>query len=148
VTVQYAQIADLVTYGVPVQALQQGANPITNGTLNSELETASEFIDSFLRGRYSLPLQSWGTDITQACCRITAYNVLIVRGYNPASGADVNIRMRYDDAVSWLNKVQRQQAHPNVVPAVNQLTNWQQPFVISSSVIGLSTGATGPNRGW
>lgn len=140
----YATLTDLVTYGLPATAL---AN-VPTATQTANINDASDVVDTYLRGRYSLPLIAWGTEITQAVCKIAAYQILSVRGYNPASQADVNIRDRYLDTISWLGQVQRQAAHPNVTPQPNQTPNYNQPFVISSSVIDVATGATAPNRRW
>ena len=142
----YAQIADLTTYGLPATALQSPNLPVQ--VQQAALDDASAIADSYLRGRYSLPLLAWGTDLTQAVCRIAAYNLLSVRGYNPAAAADVNIRDRYTDAIDWLNKVQRQAVHPNVTPQPSQTPQYNQPFVTSFSVISTATGQKAPQRGW
>ena len=143
---QYAQVQDLTTYGLPATALQSPNLPVQ--VQNAALSDASDIADSYLRGRYSLPLIAWGSELTQAVCRIAAYNLLSVRGYNPGASADVNIRDRYVDAIDWLNKVQRQAVHPNVTPQPNQTPNFNQPFVTSFSVISTATGQKAPQRGW
>lgn len=140
----YASLNDLTTYGLPATAL--GA--LSSTVQQNALDEASSMIDSYLRGRYVLPLVAWGTEITQAACRIGAYNLLSVRGYNPAAGADVNIRDRYMDTVTWLGQVQRQAAHPNVTPSADPSNSMQQPQVVSSSVVYVTTGGTAPTRGW
>lgn len=140
----YATVDELYVYGAPEKAFGQ----LTLGQKQGALESASRDVDTYLRGRYSLPLIEWDTSITEATCRIAAYNLFSVRGYNPASGSDVNIKDRYDQAMTWLNKVQKQQAHPNVTPQPNNTPDWNQPVVISSSVINLATGASAQKRGW
>ena len=142
----YAQISDLTTYGLPPTALQSPNLPVQ--VVQGALNDASDIADSYLRGRYALPLLAWGTELTQAVCRIAAYNLLSVRGYNPAAAADVNIRDRYTDALDWLNKVQRQAVHPNVTPQPSQTPQYNQPFVTSFSVISTATGQKAPQRGW
>lgn len=139
----YATTADLVTYGMPTTALGQ----LTTVQQNAALAAASKIVDTYLRGRYALPLVAWGTEITDATCRIAAFNLLSVRGYNSASGADVGLRERYQDALEWLSAVQRRAAHPDVTEtAVN--ADYAQPVVLSSSVVSVQTGATRANRGW
>lgn len=140
----YASLENLYTYGAPQKAFGQ----LTDDQKNNELEAASRYVDSFLRGRYLLPLVSWGVEITEATCKIAAYNLMNVRGYNPASGADMNLETRYNAAVAWLTLVQKQQAHPNVTLTPDKTPDINQPQVISSSVVDLSTGAKAPNRGW
>jgi phage gp36-like protein len=140
----YATEAELYVYGAPQKAFGQ----LTNGQILGALESASRDVDTYLRGRFSLPLSAWDSSITESTCRIAAYNLLSIRGYNPASGSDVNVKDRYDQTMSWLNKVQKQQAHPNVTPAQIDTPDYNQPVVISSSVVDLSTGLRRTNRGW
>ena len=144
----YASPADLVVHGLPATAL--GA--LTVAQQNAALDAASKIVDSKLRGRYALPLVAWGTEITQATCKIAAYELLNIRGYNPASGADVNVSDRYLAAMHWLDQVQRQAAHPDVTPQPSQTPNFNSPTVISSSMAvtgGLPTGSIAAlNRGW
>lgn len=144
---QYAQISDLITYGLPSTAL----GVLTTTQQNAALEQASRKLDSFFAARYGndgVPLLEWDTNVTEACAKIAAYDLLVVRGFNPASGADINIRNRHDDAMRWAEKVQKQQAHPRLVPAVPTQPTYQQASVVSQSVVNLSTGRRCFNRGW
>lgn len=143
---QYAQLSDLTIYGAPATALN--TPQLTPAIQLNALVSASAVMDSYFAGRYQLPLAQWGVEVVDACCRIATYQLISVRGYNPASAADVNIRERYLDAIDWLNKVQRQAAHPNVTPTQSQSPGYAQPFVQSSSVVNVATGATSTNRGW
>ena len=142
--VAYGTLADLYKYGAPERAL----GGIPDATKEAELETASQIVDSYFRGRYSLPLASWDAATTEATCKIAAYNLLATRGYNPAAGADPNIRDRWVDAIEWLRRVQKQQAHPNVVSLSPNEPSATQPMVLSSSVVNVATGATASRRGW
>lgn len=140
----YASAIDLTTYGLPSTAIGN----LTPTQVSAALTEASSRVDSFLRGRFALPLVAWETDITQATCAIAAYNLLSIRGYNPGSGADVNIRDRYLDTLRWLSQVQKNMAHPNITPAAAQSAGYAQPNITTSSVISLSSGRTARNRGW
>lgn len=140
---QYGTIADLYTHGAPERTFGQ----LTTDQKNAALVAASAEVDTYLRARYDLPLVSWDTSITQATCRIAAYNLLAVRGVNPANGSDDSAFVRYNASIEWLVKVQKQQAHPEVSSATSTGTK-DQPVVISSSVVDLWTGRTGKNRGW
>lgn len=144
----YATLTDLTLYGIAATALgDPTTGPVPTAVRQAALDAASKVVDSFYRGRYPLPLLAWDIETTQATCKIAAWELLNIRGYNPASGADVNIRDRYQDAMGWLNRVQRQAAHPNVTPSAAQV-QYTQPMVITSSVVDLATGATARNRGW
>lgn len=140
----YATVSELYVYGAPEKSFGQLSTLQKEGAL----ESASREVDTYLRARYSLPLSAWDNSITEATCRIASYNLLSIRGYNPASGSDVNIKDRRDQAIAWLVKVEKQQAHPNVTTAQIDSPDLCQPTVISSSVINLSTGATARKRGW
>jgi phage gp36-like protein len=139
----YATRSDLVVYGLPATAL--GA--LSTAQQDAALSAASERVDGYYRGRYSLPLVSWDTETRAACCRIAAYELLNTRGYSPAAGADVNIKTRYDETIAWLKAVQRRAAHPAVVEA-EQDTKHKRPVIRSSSCVDVASGRTAANRGW
>jgi phage gp36-like protein len=141
---QYAQLADLVLYGIPVTAIGN----LTTAQQTDALIAASAKIDSYLRGRYSLPLLAWGIEITQAACKIAAFDLMNVRGYNPQSGADNNLINRYNETILWLRDIQRQAAHPDVTPTDIQTQLKQGPAVISVSAWATNSGCTNTNRGW
>jgi phage gp36-like protein len=120
---------------------------VTAGQQQDALDSAAGTIDSKLRGRYALPLQPpIPVEITEACCRIAAWRLMSIRGFNPMNPGDAVIRDSYIDTMRWLDQVQRQAAHPNVVQATTGQT--PQPVVLSSSVAYLNSGAGLPNRGW
>jgi len=105
-------------------------------------------VDEFLAARYPLPLISWPVSITEHTCRIATWNLLSVRGYNPASQGDENIRARYDDAIRQLTLIQKQQMHPAVVAQPDAGSVYAQPGSFSFSVINVNTGSEDSNRGW
>lgn len=128
----YATTTQLAQYGAASTALSS----VPSGTQTAAIAAASELADSYLRTRYSLPLLSWGSDLTRAVCQIAAYDVFVSRGYNPAAAADVNYRMRYEDAVAWLKSVARQEAQADVTPSANQAV-YDEPVI-----------HTHPKQGW
>jgi phage gp36-like protein len=144
----YAALSDFFTYGMPSQAQGQ----ITNAQILAALQDASDELDGYFRGRFgdgpSPLLLAWDTQVTKAVCKIAAYNVISVRGYDPTSSSDVSFKTNRDEAIFWCEKVQRQQAHPIVTVAGTPLAGSVQPNLISSSVVNLATGARAPQRGW
>ena len=114
----YATIEDLRRYGLPETATVG----VPDATLEAELEAASSTADAYLRGRFNLPLLSWGTDITMRVAHIAAYNIMRNRGFAPEAGSDVTIKEAYYEAVGfpdrpgsgWFPAVQRQAIHPDV----------------------------------
>lgn len=143
---QYAELADLVIYGLPVNSL----GSLTTTQQTDALIAASSQIDSYLRGRYPMPLLAWGIEVTKACCVLAAFDLMNIRGYNPASGADRNLMDRADRITLWLRDVQKGAAHPDVTisPPESEKSQYTQPQVVSRSVVDLATGATGSCRGW
>lgn len=144
----YAAQSDLTNYALPAQAQGQ----ITPQQMSTALQDASDELDTYFRGRYgdgpSPLLLTWDTQVTKAVCCIAAYNLMVVRGYDPDSGADPTFKNRRDEAIAWCRDVQRQQAHPLVTVSGTPLAGSVQPNLISSSVINLATGCRAPNRGW
>lgn len=142
----YAALADLYRFGAPATAF----STISIADQQAALDNASAKIDEFLTARYPLPLISWPVSITEYAARIAAYNVLSVRGYNPAIGneGDTNLKSRYDDAIRMLTLIQKQQMHPAVVAQPNQAATYEQPAVYSFSCVNVGSGATGSDRGW
>jgi phage gp36-like protein len=141
----YASIADLTTFGAPATAFAS----LTTDQKQGALDAASDLCDSFIRARYPLPLLTWDSTIRQSVAIIAAYQLLVIRGYNPAGGADPNFEIRYKVAMRNLELIQKQQLHPNVtsVPTPSSLAA-EQPGVNTSSVVNVWSGATGTTRGW
>lgn len=144
----YAAISDLTTVGMPAQAVGPLAH---QATLNAQLQAASDFVDTFLRNRYgtaAVPLLAWDTTITRATAQIAAYYYLTVKGVNPDSQDWRIAQSGYTEAVAYLDRIQRQQANPNVTVAATGLPGSVQPQLRSSSVVNIANGARARNRGW
>ena len=142
----YATQADLLTVGMPPQAL---AN-LSPTQVSAALQNASDRIDSYFRGRYgdgpSPLLLTWDSQVTQATAKIAAYELLGIRGVDPDKPRP--FAQENADAVFWCRDVQRQQAHPLVTVSGSPLAGSVQPNLVSSSVVNLATGRRAPNRGW
>jgi phage gp36-like protein len=95
---QYATATELQNFGIPAAALS-GISPTIQ---NQHLTLASGKIDSYLRGRYSLPLVSpFPDEIIAATCALAAYTLLKRRGFNP-DAYDSNFRDEYLSTLEWL----------------------------------------------
>lgn len=129
--------------GIPATAL----GTLTPAQIQAALDVASGIVDSYLRGRYLLPLQAWGKEITKATCLVAAFDVIDIRGRNSAAGADPALFEHYMITVEWLRGIQRRAVHPNVTPAFDPAPAYEQPMVITRSVIN-AAGGVGTNRGW
>lgn len=98
--VSYANLDDFDQHGVPSAALRSR----TTTQKCDALAAASEKADGKLALRYDLPLVSWSSDLTEAVCKLAAYEEMSVRGFNP-DGSDSHIRDRHNDAWKWLSEV-------------------------------------------
>lgn len=129
-----ATLTDLATLpGVPAAAIAS----IGAETKQAALDAASEEALGMIGGRYRRPLVSWETDLKHAVCKLAVYYLLVNRGFNPAAGADPNIRMMYEDAKAWLMSVARQEISPAIVGAAAQSPAFDNPRIISQ-----------PSQGW
>lgn len=98
---QYATAADLASLGLPATAL---AN-IPIATQNDLLLHAGGLMDSYLRAQYSLPLvQPYPDEIVRCNVILASYDLIQFRGYNPDE-YDSNWRLRYEDAIRWLEGI-------------------------------------------
>jgi phage gp36-like protein len=143
----YASPADFQNYGLLTAALKS----LTNAQVVAALNEASDEVDSYLAARYPLPLVAWGTTITKAACVIASWNLLSLRGFDPNNGIDQAVKMRYDDQIAWLTRVQKQMAHPQGIettPSPSDSPQFLQPTVYSGSMVGIAYGNTARNRGW
>ena len=144
--------------GQPYVAPSQLAQYLPVATLNlatsaAQLQAcldATEEADSYMRGRYTLPLLAWGNDVTRYTAYIAIYLLMSGPiGWAPQAGTDDNIRTNYYRAVGWPDRpgtgffpgIQRQAVQPDVTPSIavgqdptcdapqvstNQPRGWQQ----------------------
>lgn len=115
----YAELADLRALGLPSQALAG----VDAGDQYAALEAASALVDSYLRVRYSLPLRSWGRELVRVTALIAAYDLMSRRGYDPTRPGQENLRMRYEDAIRWLEGVAAGKVDPGVEDATPEVSS-------------------------
>jgi len=125
---RYIDATDISTYGVNGAAL----DGIPSGEIDATCDAVSAEADAAFRSRFNLPLLAWGIDVRSQLARIAAYELLVVRGFNPELGADTNIAMRADAARSWLRAVARQEMQPDVTASPPQVTAFDEPRIITS----------------
>jgi phage gp36-like protein len=123
----YAVLADYTLFGLVASAL----STVPNDVKQAALDSASEFVDGYLRSRYRLPLSDWGQEIVEITVIIAVWHLMSRRGFMPSAGADTVIRQRYDDALNWLNRVGRQEITPNVTPNTFDIAVLAAPRVIT-----------------
>lgn len=104
--ISFANLDQFDALGLPAASMSG-----LSGTKKVEgLAAATELASGILSVRYTLPIVAWGNDLSQAVCKLGAYDLLSVRGFNP-DGDDQNVRMRYDDALKWLMAVANSKAN-------------------------------------
>lgn len=104
----YASDAQFDQFGLPPAALDGWA-----GNKTDHLTLASGKVDSYLRGRYRVPLPgpTYPGEIVEAVCAIAAFTIIQSRGFDPSSGSDQTVRERYLDQVGrpglkgWLQQL-------------------------------------------
>lgn len=130
----YATVTDFYTYGLRKLVL---GNTITEAQIQAALDVRSSFADTKFRARYKLPFQApIDVTIVQSVCILTAYDLLVMRGFNPDNPADANIELRAKAALKWLDDVERQAAHPNVIEATSPSPALAAPLILSDNPQG------------
>ncbi len=109
-TQPYATFDDLNDEGLPPAALEG----VGRGLVDKAILAASSLADSYLRKRFTLPLTSFSEDLTRAVVHIAVCDLMVRRGFNPASGADQLIVDRKADAIAWLEDVAAGKVEPGV----------------------------------
>jgi phage gp36-like protein len=136
-TQRLAERTDLYRLGIPADVLGSSVRTSDTTTQDAALDSASSYALGKVGNRFKRPLQSWEDDLKGAVCKIAAYDLLCIRGFNPASGADVNYLERRNQADAWLTSVARQEITPNIIGAADQSPSFDCPKVLSQ-----------PSQGW
>ncbi len=145
----YATVADLTTYGIPAAALES----VDTAAQQAAVTAACGIADSYLRGRFTLPLTAWDTTLTQYVAQIAAWNVLRVRGFMPG-GADEAVRSGYKDAISWFASIARGEVTPVVTDSGGTPTSsgYSGPFAVQGQLsddgVTVVASPSGRSRGW
>lgn len=145
-TQPYADPADLYTFGGLSQQALSSPNTGTPAQTACIL-AASEFVDSFLRQQFALPLTKWGADIRRAVIWIAAYDLICLRGFNPNNAGDENFLTKYKMAVAWLLQVSKGQVSPDVVDSSPGAEVGLQAPNAGPVVTSPTDGYCPPNRG-
>ena len=96
-------------------ALSLGHNILANAdvqNLNRALVHGSELAAGYLGARFDLPLLRWGDDLSGHTAAVVAYRFMVHIGYAP-EGNDEHIRMMYEDAIRWFERVAKGEHAPD-----------------------------------
>lgn len=137
----YCATSDLAQY-LPAAVL----NGFTTDEKDQACIDATTEADSYMRGRYQMPLLDWDASVKRYTAWIACYLLIQLRGFAPQAGSDKLIVERYYQAVGWPDRqgtgwfpgIQRQAIHPNVTPTVPSPGNatYDLPQVQSGSLRG------------
>lgn len=147
----YATPADFEAYGLPRDAWGERSDDEIQAKLDSACSTADSYLDS-PTSKFTLPLIApFPESLKDAVCRITAYNLPSVQGYNP-EGQSENLRLRYEDAIRWLEGIAAGRITPVGVTDSSSTGNGASgvPYVVSPQYDcgGNFVADTPKPRGW
>lgn len=133
----YCQPSDLTSYGLSEDALAS----IDPDVVAAQINAQASVMDTYFRSRYVLPFQSIDVSLTECNAVLAVYRLMVIRGYNPAAGADENIRLSYEDKMAWLRQVAAGNAAPGVLDSSSapQADNGSRATLVSSSSRGFSS---------
>lgn len=117
------------------QALGLPAVALDGATDTSDWRNAAQGrVDSYLRGRYLLPLDNpYPPEVIDVECAIAAYLFLSNRGFDPEQGANQNIVLRYKDAMRWLADLAAGKINLAITADASDTTSEGGPIVASKS---------------
>ena len=133
----YATLADMQNFGVVSTAFGQ----LNTVQIQAQLDSASAYANAKMAARYSMPLLAWDVSITQAVVQIAAYQIMVLRGFDPSNPGDASARDLWMAAREFFDAVERQHAHPLVTESPLP-TNQAQPMYAAPLVVG------NPQQGW
>jgi hypothetical protein len=128
----YAIVSDLYVHGAPASAF----GSLTDADKLASIVGASGDLDAVISSQGDVPLVAWGEDVRKKIVHLATYDLLCRVGFNPNAGADVNYRLRADDARAWLRDIGKGVVRPRVTFATARATK-AQPTIRSK-----------PQRGW
>lgn len=142
----YATYSDMPSWGINAPVL--ASIPGGSTTVTNQLSSASRYMDGYFRSQYVLPILQWGDDVVECCCVIAAYKSVVIRGFNPQAGGDINLRLRYEDMLAWLKQIGQKQVTPSMTdssPGSTEGITTQGPVVTSDTQRGYSARQIQPN---
>ncbi len=131
----YATVAQFRLLAPQAQAFVN----MSDAQISSTLEDNSRLADGYLMRKFVLPLVSWQGDLTRKIIDLSAWDLMVTRGYNPETQDSV-LETRYRLAMDWLKGIPNSvtplvvDSSGSTVPGQNSLT----PTVSSAVQRGFS----------
>ncbi len=119
----YATVAQFRLLAPSAQAFTNTADAVIEATL----EDNSRLADGYLIRKFRLPLVSWQGDLTRKIIDLSAWDVMVTRGYNPET-TDAVLETRHRMAMKWLESIPNNttpmvvDSSGSTVPGTNALT--------------------------
>lgn len=103
----YATRTQLAQFGLPRGMVNAALlSSFTTSDQDAALEAASRFADSYICNTYTVPLTTYGVDLSERVCWIAAFNLLSGRGFDTPNEGSI-FRERYNLAVAWLRDISK-----------------------------------------
>lgn len=127
----YATSSELYALGLPAAAL----TGVDSAAITLQLEAASSFCDSYMRGHWGCPIPSPSYALKLCVCQIAAYRLLCARGFNPEA-MDGVVRQSYNEALAWLKDCAKgianpQEASSDATPSIDE----DAPVLASEAIL-------------
>ncbi len=107
----YATIEDLKECGLPAGAL--AGLPFT--VMDRALQDRSDYLDGYIGDAATLPIAPpYPPVLVRMVCHLAAWDLLLIRGFNPAASGDAAIQYRAEAAERWAVRVANKQVTLNV----------------------------------
>lgn len=138
----YATVAQFRLLAPSAQSFVNTSDAVIEATI----EDNSRLADGYLMRKFRLPLVSWQGDLTRKIIDLSAWDVMVTRGYNPET-ADAVLETRYRLAMKWLESIPNNttpmvvDSSGSVTPGTNSLT----PTVTTAVQRGWSSRPTQPS---
>lgn len=144
----YCTAADIAIHGVNAVAIAS----VSDEAITKAIAAASADIDSYLKGsdKYTLPLVSWGSELTHAAAVIVAWRLLGAKGLRPGENPeDSALYLEYKRVFEWLKMIAQGTVLPDGIvdsspPTDPGAVQFDHGIVSSNELRGYSGPAGGP----
>ena len=103
----YANQKDMVALSLGPSVFLDADWQLVNRTLLHGSDVAAGYLNS----RFKLPLLRWYADLAGHTAAVSAYRFMVSRGFAP-EGHDSQVRMIFDDAIRWFERVAKGEIVP------------------------------------
>ncbi len=132
-TQRLADIVDLDRLGqVPAAAVAS----VSDADKNAALDSASDWLQGQLGGRFKAPWQSWQDDAREVVCFRALSSIMGKRGFAMTAGADSLIMRNRDEAERWAISVARGEVSPAIIGMSDQSPTYDAPRILTQAQQG------------